>query len=213
MMPREYSATNVLIASRRCGAVAITEKSRMPSSDIASVRGIGVAVSVSTSTSARSFFSCSFCRTPNRCSSSMMTRPRFLNTTSGWISLCVPMTRSIVPALMPFERRLHLLGGAKARQLGELDRQVGEAIGEHLHVLLGKQRRRHEHRDLLAVGERHERGAQRHFRLAEADVAADEPVHRPPVGEVPDDGLDRRLLVGRLLEREAFGEGLVVVRT
>jgi hypothetical protein len=32
-----------LMARRRCGAVAITEKSRMPSSDIASVRGMGVA--------------------------------------------------------------------------------------------------------------------------------------------------------------------------
>jgi len=32
------------------GAVAITEKSRNPSRDIASVRGIGVAVRVSTST-------------------------------------------------------------------------------------------------------------------------------------------------------------------
>ncbi len=73
----------------------------MPSSDMASVRGIGVAVSVSTSTSARRRLSCSFWRTPKRCSSSMMTRPRFLNLMSGWISLWVPMTRSIVPAAMP----------------------------------------------------------------------------------------------------------------
>ena len=67
----------------RKGAVAITEKSRNPSSDIASVRGIGVAVSVSTSTSARRRFSCSFCRTPKRCSSSMMTSPRRWNLTSA----------------------------------------------------------------------------------------------------------------------------------
>ena len=39
------------MASRRCGAVAMTEKSRSPSRDRASVRGIGVAVRVSTSTS------------------------------------------------------------------------------------------------------------------------------------------------------------------
>ena len=58
------------MASRFCGAVAITEKSRRPSSDRPSVRGIGVAVSVSTSTSARSAFSASFWRTPKRCSSS-----------------------------------------------------------------------------------------------------------------------------------------------
>src|SRR5260363_25107 len=58
-----------------CGAVAITEKSRNPSSASPSVRGIGVAVSVSTSTCARSAFSCSFWRTPKRCSSSMITSP------------------------------------------------------------------------------------------------------------------------------------------
>ena len=39
------------MASRRCGAVLITEKSRSPSNDIESVRGIGVAVSVNISTS------------------------------------------------------------------------------------------------------------------------------------------------------------------
>ena len=81
-----------------------------------------------------------------------------------------------------------------------------------MEVLLGEQRRRHEHRDLLAVGERDERGAQRDLGLAEADVAADEAVHRPARREVVDDRLDRRLLVGRLLEAEAFGERLVVVR-
>ena len=85
MMPSPPLATKVLIASRFCGAVAITLKSRMPSRLIASVRGIGVAVSVSTSsTSARSFLSCSFWRTHmKRCSSSMMTRPRILELDVG----------------------------------------------------------------------------------------------------------------------------------
>ncbi len=78
-------------------------------------------------------------------------------------------------------------------------------------MLLGEERRGHEHRDLLAVGERHERRAQRHLRLAEADVPADQPVHRLAIGEVTDDGLDRRLLVGRLVEAETLGKGLVVV--
>ena len=92
-----------MIARRFCGAVAITEKSRMPSSDIASVRGIGVAVSVSTSTSARSCFSASFWRTPKRCSSSMITRPRRLSFTSRDSSLCVPMTMSISPLASFFD--------------------------------------------------------------------------------------------------------------
>lgn len=88
------------MASRFCGAVAITEKSRRPSSAMPSVRGIGVAVSVSTSTSARSVLRASFWRTPKRCSSSMMTSPSRLNFTSGESSLCVPITMSMVPALM-----------------------------------------------------------------------------------------------------------------
>ncbi len=66
-----------------------------------SVRGIGVAVSVSTSTSARSAFSASFWRTPKRCSSSMITRPRRVNFTSGESSLWVPITMSSVPSAMP----------------------------------------------------------------------------------------------------------------
>ena len=156
----------------------------MPSSDIASVRGIGVAVSVSTSTSARSFFSCSFCRTPKRCSSSMMTRPEVLELHVGLDELVRADDEVDRAGREALERRLHLLRRAEARQLGQLDRQVGEAVGEHLQMLLGEQRRRHEHRDLLAVGERDERGAQRDLGLAEADVAADEPVHRPAVGQV-----------------------------
>ena len=98
MMPSEKRETKVLIASRFCGAVAITEKSRSPSSDRPSVRGIGVAVSVSTSTSARKAFSVSFWRTPKRCSSSMMTRPRRSKRTSFCSSLCVPMTMSTLPS-------------------------------------------------------------------------------------------------------------------
>ena len=126
-MPGEYGATKVLIDSRRCGAVAMTEKSRMPSSDIASVRGIGVAVSVSTSTSARSFFSCSFWRTPKRCSSSMMTSPRFLNLTSAWISLCVPITRSMPPEARPSSAAFTSLGERKrdssARRTGQSEKR------------------------------------------------------------------------------------------
>ena len=46
-------------------------------------------------------------------------------------------------------------------------------------VLGGEDGRRDEDRDLLAVLDRLERGPQRHLGLAVADVADDEPVHRP----------------------------------
>ena len=169
-----------------------------------SVRGIGVAVSVSTSTSARSRFICSLWRTPKRCSSSMMTRPRRLNWTSDWISRWVPMTISMRPVGEAVEHRLDFLAGTEARQLGELHRQVGEAVGEGLEVLLGQQRGRRQHGHLLAVGERDERRAQRDLGLAEADVAADEPVHRLAGDDVLDHGLDRARLVGRFLEAETL---------
>ena len=111
-----------------------------------------------------------------------------------------------------FERRLHFLRRAEARQLGDLDRPLAEAVGDVLVVLLGQQRRRRQDGDLLAAGDGDEGGAQRDLGLAEADVAADEPVHRPRRDHVLDHGVDRRVLVGRLLEAEARREGLVVVR-
>ena len=65
--------------------------------DIASVLGIGVAVRVRISVSDLSDLRVSLCLTPNRCSSSIMTNPRFLNLTSFDNSLCVPMTISTRP--------------------------------------------------------------------------------------------------------------------
>ena len=70
--------TRVSTASRSAGGVSRFEMSRTPNSDMCSVRGIGVAVIVSTSTVARSALSRSLTSTPNRCSSSMINRPRFV---------------------------------------------------------------------------------------------------------------------------------------
>ena len=75
--------------------------SLIPATPISSVRGIGVADMPSTSTSVRSRLRYSLCSTPNRCSSSMMTRPRRANLVSGESSLCVPMTTSTVPSARP----------------------------------------------------------------------------------------------------------------
>ena len=66
---------------------------------MAKVRGIGVAVIAKISGLAP--FWRSFCRwfTPKRCCSSMMAKPKFLNSTSSWIKAWVPITMSISPAL------------------------------------------------------------------------------------------------------------------
>ena len=179
----------------------------------ASVRGIGVAVSVSTSTSARSAFSCSFWRTPKRCSSSMMTSPRFLNLTSGCSSLCVPMTMSTRAVGEPFERRLDFLRRAEARQLGDLHRPVGEAVARRS----GSAARR------AAWSAPAPRPACRRRRATNAARSATSVLPKPtspqtrrsiglPRRRSCDHRVDRRLLVGRLLEAEAVGERLVVVR-
>ena len=64
-------------------------------------------------------------------------------------------------------------------------------------MLLGEDRRRAENERLLAVDGDGEGGAHGDLRLAEADVAADEPVHRPRRLEVLLHRLDRaRLILG-----------------
>jgi hypothetical protein len=75
-------------------------------------------------------------------------------------------------------------------------------------VLLGEDGRRDEHQCLLAVERGRKRGADRDLGLAEANVAADEPVHRARRLEVLLDGLDRGRLVGRLAIRERSLEPL-----
>ena len=94
---------SVTIGKRLRGAVFIFVISRAPISANCRVRGMGVAVRVSTSTVARNFFRRSLCWTPNRCSSSMIKRPRSLNSTSFETNRCVPMTISILP-LFNFSR-------------------------------------------------------------------------------------------------------------
>ena len=100
-----------------------------------------------------------------------------------------------------------LLGrGAEARDVLDRHRVVLEPLGERAVVLLGEDRRRHQQHHLLAVLHRLERGPQRDLGLAVADVAADQPVHRPRRLHVGLDELDRVALVGRLGEREGVLE-------
>ena len=76
-------------------------------------------------------------------------------------------------------------------------------------MLAGEQRGRHHHRDLLAVHHRHEGRPQRHLGLAEADVAADQAVHRPAGGKIVDGRVDRGLLVVGFLIRKPRGEFVI----
>ena len=85
--------------------------------------------------------------------------------------------------------------GLETRQRLDAERVVRHAPSEGAFVLFGEDRGRHEHRDLLAELRRLERRADRDLGLAEADVAADQPVHRAVAAHVAFDRGDRGELV------------------
>ncbi len=88
----------VSTATRSCGGVRSSDRSRTPVIAMCSVRGIGVALSVSTSAPGLRRFSISLCATPKRCSSSITMSPRSLNFTRFDSRACVPMAMSSDPA-------------------------------------------------------------------------------------------------------------------
>ena len=102
-------------------------------------------------------------------------------------------------------------GRDEAGKLGDLDRQAGETLAEDVVVLTCEQRGRRQDRHLLAGHRHHEGGAQGHFRLAEADIAAHQPVHRLAGREIRQHLLDRPFLVLGLLKDEARRE--LVIKT
>ena len=163
---------------------------------------MGVADRVRTSTSRLSCLSRSLAATPKRCSSSTTTRPRSLNRTSFDSSRWVPMTMSTRAVGQPLEGRRLGRRRHEPRQQPDLDREGREALRERGVVLGGEDRGRDQDRDLLAVLDRLERGPQRDLGLAVADVADDQPVHRPGQLHVGLDLGGGAQLVDRLLVRE-----------
>ena len=102
------------------------------------------------------------------------------------------------PGRQPIDRLGDLGIGLEAAHLRHGDREAGVAGGEGVGVLGDQQRGRHQHRDLLAVLHRLERGAHRDLGLAVADIARDQPVHRDDLLHVGLDLVDGRQLVGGL---------------
>ena len=95
------------------------------------------------------------------------------------------------------------------RKRGNISTTTGWGLSRSANVkvmLVGEDRGRHQHRHLLAVAGGFEGGPQRHLRLAEADVAAEQAVHRPRGFHVGFDLLDGAELVGSFLVREGHLE-------
>ena len=142
------------------------------------VRGIGVAERVRTSTVALSDLSHSLSSTPNRCSSSITTRPRSLKVTSFWTIRWVPIRMSTPPVFVRLRTSL-------TSDLGR-NRLTASTVNGNSAILAEKLRWccsarivvGHQHGDLLAGVDRLERGADGDLGLAVADVAADQAVHR-----------------------------------
>ena len=110
------------------------------------------------------------------------------------------------------ERRLLLrLGAEPADHVGAY-RERREPVLQGLQVLEREHGGRREDGDLLAVHHRLERGAHRHFGLAIADVAAQQPIHRRRRLHVALDVGDRRALIGREIPVERVFELLLPVR-
>ena len=97
---------------------------------------------------------------------------------------------------------LLLFGREEAGEGLDIDRIALESLGEGLMMLLGEERGRSKHGDLLPRLDRLECGPDRDLGLAVADVAEYEPVHRLPGLHVPLDVDDGLHLVVRLLVRE-----------
>ena len=102
---------------------------------------------------------------------------------------------------LPFLRRR-----TEPRQRPDGEGELREPGGEAVPVLLAEDGGGDEDGHLMARLDRLERRPHRHLRFPEADVAAQQPVHRAGPFHVGPDRVGRRLLIGCGIEREGVGE-------
>ena len=121
----------------------------------------------------------------------------------------MPTMISTLPGREIVERDFLLRLGAEPAEHVDPHRKSGKAIPQRLLVLEGEHRRGREEGHLLAVHRRLERGAHRHFRLAVADVTAQQAVHRRRRLHVALDVGHGRALVRRQLPFEGVFELLL----
>ena len=108
--------------------------------------------------------------------------------------------------LQPCPRLGGVPGRHHPRQVAHLDRPAGEPLAEGLEMLPRQQGRRADDGHLLPAHGHDKGGPQRDLGLAEADVAADQSIHRRALAEVLQHIADGVQLVVRLLIGEAGAE-------
>ena len=90
---------------------------------------------------------------------------------------------------------LRLLGADETRQRAHLQRKAAKTLGKTFEMLPRQQGRGGDHRHLHARHGRDKGRAHRHFGLAKAHIAANQPVHRIARAEIGQDILDRAQLI------------------
>ncbi len=118
----------------------------------------------------------------------------------------MPMTILMSPFASRFLTSASSLPPTRREALRDLHREAAEALSEGMEMLAGQERGWHHNGHLLARQHGEKRRSERHFGLAEADIAADQPIHRPAAGKIIEHGVDARGLVLGLLIREARRE-------
>ena len=99
---------------------------------------------------------------------------------------CVLMTMSSRPSAISFLTSRASFARNQPRELRDAQWEPGKTLAEAAVMLPGQQGRRHDHRDLRAGHRGDKGGGQRHLGLADADIAADQPVHRLARGHIDD---------------------------
>ena len=116
------------------------------------------------------------------------------------------------PGFELFERLLLLLFGAEPAEHFDAHGKRRKAPAESLVVLKSEHGGRRQHGDLLGIRDGLECGAHGHFRLAVADVAAKQAVHRGGGFHVALHVVDGPQLVGRFLELEGVFKFALPIR-
>ncbi len=162
-------------------------------------------LSVKTSTFFFSCFSFSLCATPNRCSSSTTTSPIFGTFTSFERIRCVPINISTSPFSVFSTTSFCSFFERNRDNKFDLYGKRGKSLFESFEMLIRKNRRRRQNRDLFAVHHGFERGAHCDLGFAVTDIADDKPVHRNGGLHILFCIFNRaRLIDGQLIRKRVF---------
>ena len=144
--------------------------------------------------------------TPKRCCSSTTATARRSNSTGSSMIACVPTSSFSSPRRQLAEQVGAAARGRRAGQQRGLDELARHQLLQRREVLLGERLGRRHQRGLGAGLDRAQHRVERDDGLAGADLAHQQPLHRPVAGDVVVDRRHRRALVAGRRERQRVGQ-------